>query len=126
MKKILIIDKDRKNCSIVEKQLEGIGLELITVNGFETLKNVADKMKEISVIITEIIFDDADVQEYVRFLKENFDDVPVIVMTKQDSFELEKEVRSMGVYSYFAKPVEMNEMKKMILSLVEKNKPRFL
>lgn len=120
MKYVLIVDD--------EEQL------LLTMQaGFETYKDrfevlTARNGKEasallgstrINLVVTDLKMPEMDGFELLAFLKNNFPEIPAIVMTAFATPEIENRLNATGMMRMLEKPVDFEELTQLILSLLE-------
>jgi len=60
--------------------------------------------------------------EFLQALKESKKDIPAIVVTSTTDKKTREEVDKIGVYKYIAKPFRLEELKKSIEQVLEKDK----
>lgn len=115
-KMILVADDDklyRDNISL-----------MLTKEGFEVkvLKNAENifkelKSKEYSVLILDIYMDGMENEHTISKIKKLKPDMPIIVITGDNSLDLERRIRQNKIHYYLVKPFAMNELKEVILSI---------
>lgn len=119
MKKALVVDDDKFIRDQLEKLINELGHEIVIAkDGREAL--AAAKKGGISVLITDVYMENMDGDLLVEKVKEFDDKLPVIVMTGDESMDLERKLRSKDVLAYFVKPIEFKMMKKVLVSLMGK------
>ncbi|MBN2754728.1 MAG: response regulator [Candidatus Goldbacteria bacterium] len=111
--RVLIADDDK----FIRGQLTGI----ITKAG-HSANSAADSesalkligQESFDVLITDIYMEKMSGQEMIKVVKKMKPDMPVIAMTGDETIDLEREVRGLGVFAYFLKPIEMDFMLKTL------------
>ncbi len=111
MKKILIIDDEPHIVKMVESRLKMNDYEVVSAfNGREGLNKVHDETPDL--IILDVMMPKMDGYTFVRELKKEKNETPVIVLTAKtgmaDLFEME------GVVAYIQKPFETEDLLKII------------
>ncbi|HEC98984.1 MAG TPA: sigma-54-dependent Fis family transcriptional regulator [Proteobacteria bacterium] len=111
---ILIVDDDVQMTIMLRKVLKKEGYEVETaLDGQDALANSAGG--DIDLVITDIRMPGMDGLEFLKRIKENHQDVPVILMTAFGSIEAAVESMKKGAYHYIAKPFKTEQF----LSVVE-------
>lgn len=106
MKKIIVIDDDQTILTLLKKSLAKEGYEVITaedgVEGFFYVKN-----EKPDLIILDIHMPNVDGYQMIRDIQaqEDLKDMPVIVMTADNT--LEDKFRDVGISHYVTKPFDM-------------------
>jgi len=120
MSKILLID-DKENILLVFKViLEKEGYDVETaVTGREGLK-LAVKLKP-DIIISDIQMNDLSGTEIFHLLKSRGFDIPFIFITAYASVEEAVSAIKDGAVDYLTKPVDHDQLKKIIARLIRKN-----
>ena len=120
MSKILLID-DKENILLVFKViLEKEGYDVETaVTGREGLK-LAVKLKP-DIIISDIQMNDLSGTEIFHLLKSRGFDIPFIFITAYASVEEAVSAIKEGAVDYLTKPVDHDQLKKIIARLIRKN-----
>lgn len=112
MGKILVVDDERDNLTILDFYLKQKGFEtILTTNGLEAI-SISEK-EDIDLIILDIMMPEIDGFEVCRRLKENSatQDIPVIFLTARylDKKDLVYGL-SLGAIDYITKPFDENEL----------------
>lgn len=111
-KKILIVDDDRLNATLLEFSLRGKGYEaVIAKDGHEALKALADERPD--MIILDIHMPNMNGFEFVNHLQGKPEGkIPVLILTANDTMQ---DVFFMeGVRGYLVKPVDMKLLEEKI------------
>ncbi|MEG2159033.1 MAG: EAL domain-containing protein, partial [Clostridia bacterium] len=101
---ILIVDDDEINRIVLKKILQGKFIFLEAVNGKEALKTL--KNKQIDLILLDISMPIMDGKEFLQYKKTlpEFDGIPVIMITADDSPAQQISTFSLGANDYIVKP----------------------
>lgn len=111
--RILIIDDDK----FIRNQLASLfTTDNSAVLIFKTAEDALDTITNngADFVLTDIYLDGMTGLELISLLKDKGNKTPVIAMTGDDSIELERQVRSLGVYAYFVKPLETHLLAKTV------------
>jgi len=107
-KNILIVDDDSRNIFTLTSILEDAEAEVYSAfNGQEALETL-DKVKNINLILMDIMMPVMDGLEAIKKIKENpsFRDIPIIVITAKNMPEDKQKCLDAGANDYLAKPLE--------------------
>jgi len=84
-------------------------------NGIEAVKVLKGK-RSIDLVITDLSMPRMDGFELLAYIKRNYPRIPVILMTAYGTPKIEAITRSMGVFSYLEKPLDINTIANNIFS----------
>lgn len=70
------------------------------------------------IIVTDIVMPGVDGITFLNYINSRSQDVKVILITGFRNFEYAKEAANLGVYAFFLKPIDFNELIKCIKTLV--------
>ncbi|MRR15151.1 MAG: response regulator [Deltaproteobacteria bacterium] len=76
-------------------------------NGIGAIKVLKGK-RSIDLVITDLSMPGMDGFELLAYIKRNYRHIPVILMTAYGTPRVESITRSMGVFSYLEKPLDIN------------------
>ena len=119
MKKILVID-DNKTTLAMAKQAIGDEYTVIAViSGYQALKYLEREIPDL--ILLDLNMPDMDGKQTMRRMKSNekWADIPVIVLTVENSPQTEVECLEMGAIDFIAKPFVPQVMKSRIARALE-------
>lgn len=111
MPKILLIDDDPRTRKLISDNLEQSGHEVLFAQ--DGAFGVSMSTLEIpDVIILDVMMPIMTGPETLRALKADPDmkNIPVIVLTALEDFELEESMLAQGAVAYFTKPVNLQEL----------------
>lgn len=123
MTSILVADDDQFMRKLLREELIKEGYDTQTVEA----GNVAVKrmlVENFDVLILDIHMAGITGQETISIVKRIHPGLPIIVITGDESSEMEKKMRAQGVFYYFVKPFKMEKMKEVIRAALRKGKPR--
>ncbi|MFP4466156.1 MAG: response regulator [Candidatus Goldiibacteriota bacterium] len=116
-KKILIADDDKFIRNQFEALIAELGYEPVTVNSaVKALAGIKDE--NIVVVITDVYMEGMKGDELLARIKEEKEEMPVLVITGDDSIETERFIREIGAFAYFVKPLEKEMIKRTIEAAV--------
>ena len=107
--KILIVEDDRKIRSFVKKGMEECGFTVQTcADGDEGLQLAVNKTYD--VVILDIMLPGRDGLSILRYLREQRNSVPVILLTARSEMNERVEGLNLGADDYLTKPFFMEEL----------------
>ena len=116
--KILVTEDDRLNQKIVNFVLQKQGAEVVIAsNGNEAIGLLAHN--NFDIILMDLQMPGMDGYATARYIRKNFhNDVPIIALTADMVANLTTEYRDAGFNACISKPIQSNELCKLILSFV--------
>ncbi len=115
-KKILVVEDSSAMRSLIASTVEEIaGYETVEVgSGFEALK--ALPAHRFDLIITDINMPDINGLEIIHFVKNNaaYKNIPLIVVTTEQSEEDRKKGLALGAAEYITKPFDPERLKAIV------------
>ena len=110
---ILVADDDKFFRDRLRDTFEKAGYRIQTVeSGTAAVRKV---LKEtIHLLILDIYMAGMDGFETISLLKRINPSLPIIVITGNTSLDVERKTRDKGIFYYFTKPFDMEEMKKVV------------
>ena len=121
-KRILIVDDEEDLTWSISKRLakDGDSLEIICTNSGSNALEMLSKYK-VDLLVTDIRMPGISGLQLLNEVKARYPQTPVIVMTAYGSIEVKKVLERLGKTGYIEKPFEMNELRKLIYSLLRFN-----
>ena len=109
-KNILIIDDDK---IILDSLCEFLSLEGFQTSGAETRKSALTRLEEESycLVITDVNLPDGDGLELLSFIKKNYPQTVVIVITGYGTIDSAVKAIKSGAYDYLTKPIIDDELR---------------
>jgi DNA-binding NtrC family response regulator len=109
-KNILVIDDDK---IILDSLCEFLSLEGYQTNGAETRKSALARLEEESycLVITDVNLPDGDGLELLSFIKKNYSQTVVIVITGYGTIDSAVKAIKSGAYDYLTKPIIDDELR---------------
>jgi len=98
---------------------ESIGMKIVgeTEDGIEGIQKLEELQPDI--VITDISMPCMNGLEFSNFIRENYPKIKVVILTGYSDFDYAREAISAGVLHYLLKPVNKNEIMKIMLQLKE-------
>lgn len=88
---------------------------LTATNGLDAVKLLKSK-PAIDLVITDLKMPKMDGFELLTYMKRNFPLTPVILMTAYGTPKIEEIVKTMGIYRYLEKPLDINTIAETIFA----------
>lgn len=108
VKKILVVEDERKLARFIELELKHAGYEVDTVNDGQTaIMNIMNNQYD--AIILDLMIPVIDGIEVCRRVRK-FSNVPIIILTARDGVRDKVEGLDLGANDYMTKPFEMEEL----------------
>lgn len=126
---MLIIDDYRLNRLVLREMFNEKYSIIEAENGNEALKKLKE-VQTVDIIILDLIMPYMDGKEFLSIIKkdEKYRDVPVIVITSDDSLKSQMELISLGISDYIIKPfvkeIVLKRIDNVMVSLNNKNNIR--
>ena len=91
----------------------------------------ADALKKIERALPDLVLLDIKMPlmnglETLREIKKISSALPVVMMTAYGELEMIQEARSMGVTHYLVKPFDLNEVRRLVKSLLDEKRQKYL
>ena len=108
--KILIVDDSEFNRAILKEILEETYEIIEADGGKEALHKIDEYGMEISLVLLDIIMPDKDGFDVLKYMKEErlISDIPVIIISSEDSANYIRRAYEMGVSDYINRPFDAN------------------
>jgi two-component system response regulator HydG len=116
--KILVADDEETVRYMVSTILEQEGYEIDLANDGVQAINSAQK-KAYDVVLCDIKMPKVDGIEVLRFVKDNFQETEIIMLTAVDDIKVAVDCMKLGAYDFLRKPSTAEELKKTIAHAVE-------
>ena len=105
--KVWIVDDDRSIRWVLEKALQKAGIETQSfASANELLKSLPTALPQ--VLITDVRMPGIDGLELLKYIQDNYPDLPVIVMTAHSDLESAVSAFHGGAFEYLPKPFDVN------------------
>lgn len=108
--KILIVDDSEFNRAILKEILEETYEIIEADGGNEALHKIDEYGKKISLVLLDIIMPEKDGFEVLKYMEEErlISDIPVIIISSEDSANYIRRAYEMGVSDYINRPFDAN------------------
>jgi CheY-like chemotaxis protein/predicted regulator of Ras-like GTPase activity (Roadblock/LC7/MglB family) len=123
LKRVLVVDDEDDLTWSISKHLakDKDKYELICVNSGKKALEVLSQLP-IELVISDIRMPEISGMELLGKIKESYPTTKVIIMTAYGSSEVQEEANKRGCLKYIEKPFEINELRQLILSVIEEKK----
>ena len=121
MVNILIIDDDKNIRKLMRVVLEREGYNVHAAENGKVALSVMDSVK-VDIAIVDIMMPDMDGYEFTKILRENDENLPVIMISAKQLAEDRKKGFLAGIDDYMIKPVDMDELLLHIRALLRRVK----
>lgn len=119
-KKLMIVDDEETltyslyQSFILAKQ----NYEVVTASSGE---EASEKLKkaEFDLVITDISMPGMSGLELLAWIRENYPDTAVVIMTAYGSEDKKEEAISLGAINYIEKPFEIKEIKQLVMEILD-------
>ncbi|MBN1149910.1 response regulator [candidate division WOR-3 bacterium] len=120
MSKVLIVDdealflKSLSDGLKISKKMKGA--EIITAENGRVAIGILEKNQDIDLVITDLRMPEVDGFKLIAHMSRKFSAIPIIVMTAFGTSDIEKKVKSSGILHYIEKPIDFEQLLKIITS----------
>ncbi|MEK7308947.1 MAG: sigma-54 dependent transcriptional regulator, partial [Nitrospirota bacterium] len=119
MAKLLIVDDEKIALKNLEHAMKKEGYEVTgTHSGPHALKLL--EAQEFDVVLTDLKMEKVDGMQILKRCRELYPDTEVIVITGYASLDSAVETIKKGAYYYVAKPVKLDEVRRVVKEAIEK------
>ena len=115
MLKLLIVDDEVDITGFVKNFFKRRGLEVFSAQGGKQALELIEQEKPNLVLLDVNMMDMSGIQ-VLRTLRENGNDVPVVMVTGIDDEAVINEANSWGVKAYIHKPLVLEELEKVVMA----------
>lgn len=117
-KSILIVDDQANILKLLSFRIEQLGFIADTANNGYACMNIL-KQKEYAVVLMDIQMPVKDGITTLVEIKENYPNLPVIMVTAQDDISQAVKAVKLGAFEYLTKPVDFDRLETEIANAVE-------
>jgi two-component system nitrogen regulation response regulator GlnG len=108
-KAILLVEDDAAIAKIVRAALEAEGFEVTSC------ASIADRDRQLradsySAMLTDVMLEDGDGIESLPLVREGHPDMPVIILSAQNTLDTAVRATETGAFEYFPKPFDLDEL----------------
>lgn len=121
VRNVLFVDDDAILCRAVEKSLAKYSENFAVVtacDGFDAVKQL--KKTPVSLIVLELILPRMDGMSLVNHLRENYPDLPAIIISSMDEAHLQEIAKVKGIIGYIKKPFQTEKLVTTINGVLQK------
>ncbi len=120
MKYVLIVDDEEQLLLTMQAGFEPYKdrFEVITASNGKEATSILGASR-INLLVTDLKMPEMDGFELLAFTKNNFPEIPAIVMTAFGTPEIENQLGQAGLIRMLEKPVDFEELTQLILSILE-------
>ncbi len=121
MTKLLIVDDVHEYLDSLSRALTG-EYEVVTAASLEEAKKKVDdsiKLALVDVRLSEQDMTNRDGVQLLRWLRENYPKIPVVMMSAYSDFDAAVDSLNLGASRYLKKPINLRELKDLISSLTK-------
>jgi len=119
MPKVWIADDDDAIRMILDEHLKSEGLDVSSFNDGELLLNELDKDVP-DLVISDIKMPGVNGYDLLKHLNNNYEDVPVIIMTAFTDMQAAVDAYGGGAFEYLPKPFDLEEASSIVKRALEK------
>jgi len=109
LEKILLVDDERNILRMLKKFLSKAGYDVETARNYEEALSKLQTMG-FNLILSDMRLPGKSGLDLLRYIKQSFRDLPVIIITAYGSIENAVEAMKEGASNYLTKPIEIDEM----------------
>ncbi len=118
---VLIVDDEESFLHLVQSVLADEGFSVQTATDGSAAINLI-QASAFDLILLDIKMPRVDGVEVLRFVKDNFIDTPVIMVTGVNDIKIAVECMKLGAYSYVTKPYSLDELRAVIDRALERTR----
>lgn len=123
-KRVLIADCDQYYRNILFNVFDKINCEIVTVfDGNDAVEFLSLGMFDIAVIDYDLPGKRGD--EVICSMRSKYIEIPVIIVTSDNSIETERNVRSQGPAYFFIKPFSVNDMHEVVQRIFKQKEKQY-
>ena len=109
-KRILIIDDEQPIRKMFRIIIERAGFEVFEADGCSNGMSILREVDGISVILLDVIMPGVTGIDCLSKIREEFGNIPVIMVTGVTNVDTTKEVMEKGAFDHIVKPVKKNDL----------------
>jgi two-component system, NtrC family, nitrogen regulation response regulator GlnG len=118
---ILVADDDQAIRTVVRQALVRVGYDVRTTDTGAGLWRLVEQGIG-DVVITDVVLPDGDGLDLLPRIKAKRPDLPVIVMSAQNTLSTAVRATERGAFEYLPKPFDLNELKQVVEDAVAKSR----
>lgn len=124
MAKVLIVDDKEEYLASLENALSG-EFEVLKASSLEEAKKLTDGSVDIALVDIRLSEDDPSNKDgllYLEWVKMNFPQIPVIMMSAYREFDLAVDSLNLGASYFLRKPINLTELRALLRMFMEKKR----
>ena len=115
---ILVAEDEEASRFLYFEELSEEGYRVLQAgNGLQVLGTLEDE--KVDLLMTDIKMPDMHAEEMIPRVREDFPDLPIIVVSAFKGMEQAFAQKGFGLSGFFSKPVDMEKLKKKIRGVLE-------
>lgn len=118
--RVIIVDDDKANLETIKRALEKVNLEVTPFSDAEQALFHLEMYDTVDLVLTDLRMPKISGTELLQKVKQRDPSIGVILITAYGTVENAVEAMKMGADDYIAKPIDIYELRKRVLSIVEK------
>ncbi|MFN7174111.1 MAG: response regulator, partial [Thermaurantiacus tibetensis] len=118
---VIVVDDDAGIRTVVRQALVRAGLSVRTADSAAGLWKLVEAGVG-DVMVTDVLLPDADGLDLLPLVAERRPDLPVIVMSAQNTLSTAVKATEKGAFEYLPKPFDLNELARAVKSALEGRK----
>ena len=117
----LLVEDDNAIAMVIRAALEDEGFE---VDSTDTVagRDAALAQQDYGVMLTDVMLLDGDGIETLSAVRGSYPDLPVIILSAQNTLDTAVRATDRGAFEYFPKPFDLNELVRATRQAVESRK----
>jgi CheY-like chemotaxis protein/predicted regulator of Ras-like GTPase activity (Roadblock/LC7/MglB family) len=122
-KRVLIVDDEEDLTWSISKHLtkDKNKYELLAVNSALEALKILEKLP-VELVISDIRMPEMSGLDLLLEIRQNYPSTKVIIMTAYGSHDIQQQANERGCFKYIEKPFEIQELRQMILNIVEEKR----
>jgi DNA-binding response OmpR family regulator len=119
---ILVAEDEKASLFLYLEELSEEGYQVLTAeNGLQVLGTLEDK--KVDLLMTDVKMPDMNAFELVPRVRAEFPNLPIIVVSAFKGLENDFHLQGFNIAAFFAKPVDMADLKAKIREILENIDP---
>src|SRR5262245_3006593 len=115
MPRILVVDDEQDIRDFAKSFFEKRGIKVITASGGVDALDIIDKQKP-DLVLLDIHMEEMSGVEVLKELRQNKNDIKVIMVTGVEEEATVNEANSWGIRGYIHKPLVLEELEKIVIA----------
>ncbi len=112
MKKVLVIEDNKVQASILSLSIKSHGYDVVHVDSGEAALRVLEKDHDFALITLDINLVGMSGLQFLAYLRKEkaYNDIPIVIITALRHEKYLKEARVYGVNDYYVKPISFSDL----------------